>query len=206
MCDNSAHYDQSKPLMNFCSHCGSQVELRIPEGDNRTRHVCLACGTVHYENPKIVVGCVVEHDERILLCKRAIEPRYGLWTLPAGFLENGESVEAGAARETFEEASAEVDVLGLYAMFSLKHINQVYMMFRARLLEPRFGPGTESLAVELLHEEQIPWRELAFPVIDQTLKLYLEDRKAGSFGTHVGEMIVVNTPDGRRRIETRLLR
>jgi len=192
--------------MNFCSHCGSEVELRIPEGDNRVRHVCLACGTVHYQNPKIVVGCLVEHDDHILLCKRAIEPRYGLWTLPAGFLENDETVEAGAARETFEEASAEVDILGLYTMFSLKHINQVYMLFRARLREPRFGPGSESLEVELRKEEQIPWRELAFPVIEQTLRLYLDDRKAGSFGPHVGEMTVVTDPQGRRRIETRLLR
>ena len=192
--------------MNFCSHCGSEVELLIPEGDNRTRHVCLSCGTIHYENPKIVVGCLVEHDEHILLCKRAIEPRYGLWTLPAGFLENDETVEAGAARETFEEASAKVDILGLYTMFSLKHINQVYMLFRARLLEPGFGPGSESLEVELRKEEQIPWHELAFPVIDQTLKLYLEDRKAGQFGPHVGEMTVVTDQQGRRRIETRLLR
>ena len=131
--------------MKFCSACGSaRIELRVPEGDTLPRHVCADCGTIHYQNPKVVIGCLPEWDERILLCKRAIEPRYGLWTLPAGFLENGETLMNGAMRETLEEAHARVELGDLYTVISLPQINQVYMMFRARLLDLGFGPGSES--------------------------------------------------------------
>ena len=134
--------------MKFCSHCGSDaLEQRIPEGDTLERCVCANCGAIHYQNPKTVVGCLPEWDGRVLLCKRAIEPRRGLWTLPAGFLENGETIEAGALRETAEEARATVDIGALYTVISLPDINQVYMMFRARLLDLDFGPGPESLEV-----------------------------------------------------------
>lgn len=190
--------------MRYCSQCGSDVEWRVPDGDNRDRHVCSDCGTIHYNNPKVVTGCLVEHDQRILFCKRAIEPCYGLWTLPAGFLELGETVEAGAARETYEEARADVEILDLFSMFSLTHIGQIYMIFRGRLKSLDYAPGPESLEVKLLHEELIPWREIAFPVIDKTLRLYLEDRKRGEFRQHIGEMRVIQNGNGRR-IVTRML-
>ncbi|MEJ2309547.1 MAG: NUDIX hydrolase [Gammaproteobacteria bacterium] len=190
--------------MNFCNHCGSPVRIAVPDGDNRPRHVCTAgdCGRVHYENPNIVAGCLVEHGERLLLCRRAIEPRYGLWTLPAGFLENGESVEEGARRETREEATAEVEILQLYSMFSLTHINQVYMLFRARLHEGGYSAGEESLDVRLFDESEIPWQQIAFPVIHQTLRHYFEDRRNGEFRTHIGSVRAIGDgPQRRIRVE-----
>ena len=168
--------------MKFCSHCGSdRLELRIPDGDTLPRLVCASCHTIHYQNPKVVVGCLPEWGDRVLLCKRAIEPRLGLWTLPAGFLENGETVTAGAVRETLEEAQARVDVGDLYTLISLPQINQVYMMFRARLLDLGFGPGSESLEVELFDEADIPWESLAFRTIARTLRNWFLDRKHGAF-------------------------
>ncbi|OOY35645.1 NUDIX hydrolase [Solemya velum gill symbiont] len=189
--------------MNYCSLCGSKVSKCIPAGDDRDRDVCDDCGHIHYENPKVVTGCLVEQDGKILLCQRAIEPRYGLWTLPAGFMENGETVEQGAARETWEEAMADVEVNGLYTMFSLTHINQIYMLFRGRFKSPEFSPGPESLDVKLVSEDEIPWDEMAFPGIEETLRLYLEDRKTGNFGPHLGEMRAVVDADGTH-IETRM--
>ena len=175
--------------MRFCSHCGSaKIELRVPEGDTLPRQVCAACGTIHYQNPKIVVGCLPEWGDQVLLCKRAIEPRYGLWTLPAGFLENGEALTAGAQRETVEEARATVEIGELYTVISILHVNQVYMMFRARLLALDFGPGTESLDVRLFHEEDIPWGELAFRTIARTLRNYFLDRKLGRFPLHISAL------------------
>ena len=168
--------------MKFCSHCGSpRLEWRVPEGDTLPRFVCAACSTIHYQNPKIVVGCLPEWEGRVLLCKRAIEPRLGLWTLPAGFLENGETIEAGAMRETLEEANARVALGELYTVISLPQINQVYMMFRAQLLDRDFGPGTESLEVKLYDEANIPWETLAFRTITRTLRNYFLDRKQGAF-------------------------
>jgi ADP-ribose pyrophosphatase YjhB (NUDIX family) len=147
--------------------------------------VCEGCGTIHYQNPKIVVGCLPEWEDRVLLCKRAIEPRLGLWTLPAGFLENGETIGAGAVRETLEEAKARVELGALYAVISLPQIAQVYMMFRARLLDLEFGPGTESLEVRLFEEAEIPWEQIAFRTIGRTLRRYFLDRRMGHFGLHV---------------------
>jgi ADP-ribose pyrophosphatase YjhB (NUDIX family) len=168
--------------MNYCSQCGSgRLELRVPEGDTLPRFVCAACGTIHYQNPKIVVGCLPEWRGRVLLCKRAIEPRHGLWTLPAGFLENGETLGDGAMRETNEEANARVELEPLYTVISLPQINQVYMMFRARLLDLGFGPGSESLEVELFDEADIPWESLAFRTIARTLRNWFLDRKHGAF-------------------------
>ena len=151
--------------------------------------MCGDCGTVHYQNPKIVTGSIPEWENRILLCRRAISPRYGYWTLPAGFLENGETSSEGAVRETLEEAKARIEVTSLYATFSLPHIDQVYLMFRARLLELDFGPGEESLEVALFEESGIPWDELAFPVIAETLKLYFVDRANNVSGNHVGDIL-----------------
>ena len=168
--------------MKFCSNCGSaDIGLRVPDGDNRPRFVCAACGTIHYQNPKIVVGCLPEWEGRVLLCRRAIEPRHGLWTLPAGFLENAETLAAGAVRETVEEARAHVDDVELYTVISLPYINQVYMMFRARLADLDFGPGPESLEVRLMHEDEVPWEDVAFRTITRTLRNYFLDRKLGAF-------------------------
>lgn len=180
--------------MKFCSVCGYTVELLIPQGDNVLRHVCSQCGEIHYQNPKVVVGCVPRWNDRILLCRRAIKPRYGLWTLPAGFLENGETTIEGAMRETLEEADARVRITQLFTLFNLPQINQVYVMFLADLEAPEFGPGTESLEVALYDEASIPWGEIAFPVIEETLKLYFEDRRQGSFHVHTGD--VVRLPNG----------
>jgi len=165
--------------MNFCSHCGQPVTLCIPAGDNRARHVCTACGTVHYQNPRIVAGCVPEHEGRILLCRRAIEPRRGYWTIPAGFMENGETTQDAAQRESVEEALADVEIGSLLAVVHVLHADQVHVMFRARLPQPVFGAGAESLEVTLCSEEEIPWRDIAFRSVDFALRRYLEDRRAG---------------------------
>ncbi|MBK1619008.1 NUDIX hydrolase [Lamprobacter modestohalophilus] len=186
--------------MRYCSQCGSGVTFTVPEGDNMPRHVCAQCGTIHYQNPKIVVGCIPEWGDQLLLCKRAIEPRYGLWTLPAGFMENGETVQQGAARETWEEAEARVEVGRLYALFNLPHINQVYMLFRARMLEPEFGPGSESLETQLMTESEIPWDEIAFPVIQESLQLYFRDRAAGHFPLRTGSIRRLDGPERRYEV------
>jgi ADP-ribose pyrophosphatase YjhB (NUDIX family) len=174
--------------VKFCSSCGQPVALRVPPGDDRERFVCDACGTIHYQNPKIVTGCLPIYEGRVLLCKRAIHPRSGLWTLPAGFLENGETTVEGAIRETREEACAEVSVHGLYTVFNLPHISQIYMFFRADLTNPNFSAGPESTDVQLFEESQIPWEELAFPVIRDTLRHYFSDRSAGDFPVRVGDI------------------
>jgi ADP-ribose pyrophosphatase YjhB (NUDIX family) len=180
--------DIGKSLIKFCNSCGATVVHRIPEGDSLVRAVCDACGIVHYENPKIVVGCLPAYGERILMCKRAIEPRYGLWTLPAGFMENDESAAEGASREALEEANAKVEIEDLYTVYSIPHISQVYMMFRAKLLDPDVSPGIESLEVKLVTEAEIPWGELAFAMVRRTLEHYLEDRKRGVFVPRFGDI------------------
>jgi len=167
--------------MNFCSACGSVVSLRVPSGDDRHRHICDYCDTVHYQNPCIITGCLPVYGDRILLCKRAIAPRRGYWTLPAGFMENGETTAEGAVRECLEEANARVINTELYAMIDIPHINQVYMFFRGELAEPEFSPGTESLEVELFLEADIPWEQIAFPSVHKTLKYFFEDRMVGRF-------------------------
>ena len=172
--------------MNFCSECGARVSLKVPAGDALPRFVCDACSTIHYQNPKMVVGCIPEWDDRILLCRRAIEPRRGYWTVPAGFMENGETTMQGAARETLEEANARVELLHLYAMYNIPHISQVYLLFRARLLDLDFGAGEESLEVKLFTEAEVPWPEIAFATVRNTLTHYFEDRRRGSFGMHIG--------------------
>ena len=175
--------------MNFCSNCGEKVSLIIPDGDNRHRHVCGSCQTIHYENPKIVTGCIAEWQDKVLLCKRAIEPRHGLWTLPAGFMENSETNMQGAARETIEEANAQVDNMQLFCVFSIAHISQVYTMYRGDLVQGKASPGIESLEVALLEEDEIPWQDIAFYVIGETLKLYYQDKKQGNFKTYYGDII-----------------
>lgn len=166
--------------MNFCSDCGASVSLKIPECDDRERHVCDDCGAIHYLNPRVIVGCLVTSGEKVLLCKRAIEPQINLWTLPGGFMENGESLAEGAVRETFEEANAKAINPQLYRMFDVPYINQVYVLFRAEL-EGGFAPGIESFEVELFDEKDIPWDKMAFPVMTDTLFEFFEDRKTGNF-------------------------
>ncbi|MCG3171228.1 MAG: hypothetical protein CALGDGBN_02827 [Pseudomonadales bacterium] len=170
--------------MKYCSSCGGEVSLRVPADDDRERHVCDRCNTVHYRNPRIVVGCLPVHGDLVLLCRRAIQPRRDYWTLPAGFMEIGETTLEGARRETWEEARARVEDESLYTIFDLPHISQVYMFYRARLAAPEFAAGPESLDVALFTEDAIPWRELAFPVVDLTLRRFFEDRRSGVFPTH----------------------
>ena len=175
--------------MKFCSQCGAPVILRIPIGDNLLRYVCASCDTIHYQNPKIVAGCIPEWEGRILLCRRAIEPRYGLWTLPAGFMENSESAVTAAAREALEEANAVVENLQLYGLYSLLHVSQVYLMFRGQLKDGQASPGEESLEVGLFTEEESPWEEIAFTVVHETLRQYFTERQTGAFQLHVGDII-----------------
>ena len=177
--------------MNFCSQCGAKVVFRLPDGDNLSLFICDNCSTIHYQNPKLVVGCIPEWEDKILLCKRAIEPGYGLWTFPAGFMENNETVAAGAMRETLEEANARVEVGQLFSFISLPHISQVYVLFRAKLLDLDFSAGPESLEVKLFSEDQIPWNHLAFRTMHYTLENYYGDRRKGKFELHTG---VIGSP------------
>lgn len=172
----------------FCSHCGARTVIRIPDGDQVPRVVCDACGTVHYQNPKVVVGCVPEYEGRILLCRRAIEPRRGYWTVPAGFLENGETLERGAARECHEEALAQVQIGSLLALVSVTGAHQVHAFFRARMQSADHGAGAESLETALLRDEDIPWDDIAFPSTVFALERYLADRRAGVEGYHLAEL------------------
>lgn len=172
--------------MKYCSQCSATVEFIIPAGDSLPRYVCTQCHVIHYQNPKMVVGCIPEWEDKILLCRRAIEPRLGWWTLPAGFMENSETLAQAAARETLEEANARVEIGDLYAIYSLPHISQVYFLFRARLLDLDFKPGIESLDVKLMSEHEIPWDEMAFRVIQEPLKLYFKERRQGKLEFHTG--------------------
>jgi ADP-ribose pyrophosphatase YjhB (NUDIX family) len=174
--------------MNFCSSCGEKVRLLIPEGDNRQRYVCGSCKTIHYQNPKVVTGCIPEWKNKILLCKRSIEPRCGLWTIPAGFMENDETSMEGAVREAMEEANAEMHDMSLFCVYSIPHINQIYTIYRGILYQGLASAGDESEEVALVSEKEIPWNELAFPVVIETLKLYYEDMSKGMCTTHHGEI------------------
>ena len=167
--------------MKFCSACGHTVVLEIPAGDNRPRFCCPQCGSIHYQNPKLVLGTVTVWQDKVLLCKRAIEPRYGYWTLPAGFMENGETTGEGAARETLEEAGARIELGPLYSVIDVPQVEQVHLFFRARLLDPEFAPGPESLEARLFDESEIPWSDLAFRTVSQTLRWFFEDRVTGRF-------------------------
>lgn len=170
--------------MNFCSHCGAPVVTKVPPGDHLPRFVCERCGTIHYQNPKIVVGCVPEFEGSILICKRAIEPRRGYWTVPAGFMENGETMQQGAARESHEEALATVEIGTLLAVVTVLHAHQIHVFFRAKLAAPEYGVGPESLETKLVAEAEIPWADVAFPSTEFALRRYLEDRPRGATGCH----------------------
>ena len=183
--------------MKFCSECAHPVTVAIPEGDNRPRYVCTNCGTIHYQNPKMVIGSIPVWEQdgelKVLLCKRAIEPRYGYWTLPAGFMENGETTSAAAARETEEEAGANIELGNLFTLLNVVHVHQVHMFYLARLVDLDFAPGIESLDVQLFSEAEIPWADLAFPTIRTTLELFFADRAqmreaGGTYGFHTRDI------------------
>ena len=174
--------------MKYCNQCGGTVEARIPVGDNRSRYVCVTCDIIHYQNPKMVAGCVVNHQGKILLCKRAIEPRKGYWTIPAGFMENEESLPEAAARECLEEALAPVEIQSLLAVVSLPYAHQVHIMFRAHLAQPIYGVGEESLEVGLYHPDDSPWADIAFPSVEYALRQYLADQARGVQDVHVTDI------------------
>ena len=167
--------------MKYCSSSAHEVVRKIPEGEDRERDVCPSCGEIFYVNPKIIVGCIPTVGDQVLLCKRAIEPRYGKWTLPAGFMENRETTAEGAAREMWEEAEARAVDMALYRIFDVPHISQVYVFYRCEVLDGRFGAGSESLESQLYSEADIPWDELAFPVVIEMLREFFEDRKTQNF-------------------------
>ena len=183
--------------MKFCSECAHPVTVAIPEGDNRPRFVCTHCGTIHYQNPKMVIGSIPVWEQdgelKVLLCKRAIEPRYGYWTLPAGFMENGETTSAAAARETEEEAGANIELGNLFTLLNVVHVHQVHLFYLARLVDLDYAPGIESLDVQLFSEAEIPWADLAFPTIRTTLELFFADRAqmreaGGTYGFHTRDI------------------
>lgn len=167
--------------MKYCSACGDKLSVKVPQGDDRERHVCENCGIIHYQNPKVIVGCIPVWENKVLLCRRAIEPRYGFWTLPAGFMENGESTAEGAARETWEEAKARVDNLTIYRVFDLPYINQVYVFYRCDLRDGQFAAGAESLDCGLYDERSVPWDDLAFRVVKDTLLSFFEDQRRSDY-------------------------
>lgn len=183
--------------MKFCSECAHPVSLMVPPDDNRPRYVCSQCGTIHYQNPKMVIGSIPvwdhDGDTRILLCKRAIEPRYGYWTLPAGFMENDETTSEAAIRETEEEAGARVEIHDLFALLNVPHVHQVHMFYRATLLDLDYAAGTESLDVQLFRETEIPWDDIAFPTVAYTLKYFFEDlarvkQASGTYALHTRDI------------------
>lgn len=177
--------------MNYCSQCGGTLTHRIPPDDTLPRYVCDRCGFIHYQNPRLVVGTLPVWEDKVMLCRRAIEPRRGLWTLPAGFMENAETLAQAALRETLEEAKARVEVEGLFTLISVPHINQVHVIYLARLLDLDFAPGAETLEVALFDERDVPWDEIAFRSISITLKHFFVDRQRGNFGLHADDLIVV---------------
>ena len=174
--------------MKFCANCAAPVARRVPPGDTLPRWVCDQCGEIHYQNPKLVIGTLPEHEGRVLLCRRAIEPRYGYWTLPAGFMENDETTAQAAARETLEEAGAPVELAELFTLISVPRVNQVHLYYRARLRGLEFNPGEETLEVALFDEAAIPWQDIAFRTVGYTLKRWFEDRARGSFGFHTADL------------------
>lgn len=174
--------------MKFCPNCAAPLARRVPPGDSLMRDVCDACGNVHYQNPKLVVGTVPEWEGRVLLCRRAIEPRYGYWTLPAGFMENDETAGEAALRETLEEAGAHIELASVFSMISVPRVNQVHLFYRARLTDLGFKPGVESLEVALFDEAKIPWKDIAFRTVGLTLKYWFADRARGEYAFHAEDI------------------
>lgn len=179
--------------MRYCSSCGREVTLQVPPGDSLPRHVCVSCGAIHYQNPKLVVGAIPIHEGKILLARRAIEPRLGLWTLPAGFMENNETTAEAAIRETREEVCAEIELEMLFSLISIPHISQVHLFYLARMRSPEFAPGIESLEVKLFDAAAIPWDEIAFRTTTMTLRHYLSDRGNGAYAVHLEDLAALSS-------------
>ena len=170
--------------IKHCRTCGGAVRYEVPADDNRDRAVCTVCHTIHYENPLNVVGTVPVWGEQVLLCRRNIEPRYGLWTLPAGFMELGETTAEGALRETVEEAGARIELQGLFTVLNVVRVGQLHLYYRARLLDTDFAPGPETIEAQLFTEAEIPWEELAFRTVRTTLECFFDDRRQGAYVLH----------------------
>jgi len=189
------------PVPKFCNACGHTVDFRIPADDHIARHICPACGNIQYLNPKLITGIIPEwEDGRILMCRRNIQPRLGLWTFPAGFMELGETSGHGAAREAREEAQADVEPLELLAVINVPYVSQVYLIHRGRLRHPHHGPTPESSEVRLMHEEEIPWDDIAFPTIWHSLKFFFADRHQGQYTTHVMDLQFRPRPPERAEV------
>ena len=171
--------------MSFCTACGHLTQDKVPLGDHQIRQVCVNCDTIHYVNPKVICGALAIWQDKVLLCRRAIEPRYGLWTLPAGYMELFETMEQGSARETREEAVAEVDIEHLYCMYNIPRIGQIYVLFKAQLIDGKFGAGEETIESNLFAEHEIPWEQLAFPSVERTLRHYFADKKQQDYPLHL---------------------
>ena len=174
--------------IKHCRSCGAPTAYRVPVDDNRERAVCGGCGEIHYENPLNVVGTVPVWGEQVLLCRRNIEPRFGLWTLPAGFMELGETTAEGAVRETVEEAGARIELQPLFTLINVVRVGQVHLFYRARLQDTQFDPGPETIEAQLFHEHEIPWDEIAFRTTRETLRLYFADCKLGRFDLHITDI------------------
>ncbi len=174
--------------IKYCKACGGEAPYSVPPDDNRERAICQVCGTIHYENPLNVVGTVPVWRDKVLLCRRNIEPRKGYWTLPAGFMELGETTEEGAIRETVEEAGARIDLRGLFTVLNVVRVGQVHFFYRADLNDTDFAPGPETIEAQLFSEDEIPWDELAFRTVRETLKRYFEDRVSGQYGVHCADI------------------
>jgi ADP-ribose pyrophosphatase YjhB (NUDIX family) len=172
--------------VKYCSNCANSLDFRLPEGDHLPRFMCDQCGMIHYQNPRVIVGCLCTWEDKVLLCKRAIEPRSGYWNIPAGFMENGETIENGAMREAYEEAGVNCDLIGLHSVFTIPRVNQVHVHFLTRMTSPDFFTTPESSEVVLFDEEDIPWEELAFASSVFSLKKYFDDRRQGYHQPHLG--------------------
>jgi ADP-ribose pyrophosphatase YjhB (NUDIX family) len=176
--------------IKHCRNCGAAVGYRVPDdGDTRQRAVCPACATIHYENPLNVVGTVPYFGDRVLLCKRNIEPRWGKWTLPAGFMELNETTAEGAARETDEEAGARIEMGPLFTVMNVPRVGQVHFFYLAQLLGEHFNPGHETIEARMFREDQIPWEEIAFRTVKETLECYFADRRKGAWGMHTVDIV-----------------
>ena len=174
--------------IRYCKTCAGSVGYVVPADDNRERAVCSLCKAIHYENPINVVGTVPVWEDKVLLCRRNIEPRFGFWTLPAGFLELGESTAQGAIRETIEEAGARIELQGLFTVLNVVKVGQVHLYYRARLLDAEFAPGPETIEARLFAENQIPWEELAFRTVRETLRRYFDGRRRGQYEVHCADL------------------
>lgn len=199
---HTSRFPPGSAPMKFCSECGHPVELRIPDNDHLPRHVCGHCETIHYRNPKVIAGCVPVWEDRILMCRRSIEPRLGKWTFPAGFLEMGETGGEGARRETMEESGAEVEVEDLFVVINVPYVSQIYLTYRGRMLNPNHHATFESSETILMREDEIPWDEIAFPTIWHSLKFFFADRAAGQRRFHTLDLSTRPLDPSRREVST----